>query len=106
MQLEPAIVAPGAAIEADHQRALTQQRGKIDQPALAIGHYEIGELVADGRNESIGAVGLNARDELVVGGLEIGEKLARFPEIELQPLIERSLDGIRLAKGFGQSLFE
>jgi len=50
---------------------------------VAVGHQELGKLVADSGNERIGAVGLNARDQLIVSALEIGKQLAGFPEIEL-----------------------
>jgi len=106
MQLEPAIVAPRPAVEADDERPSAQERRKIDEMSLAIGHQKIGQSFADGGDDNLGAVGLNARDEIVVGRLDIGKKSAGFSEIEFQPFVERSLKGIRLVEGFGESFFE
>jgi len=47
MKLEPAIVAPRPAIEADHKRAVIEQRGKPDELALAVGQAERGQSLAD-----------------------------------------------------------
>jgi hypothetical protein len=86
--------------------ASSQERGKLDQMPVAVRHQKIGQPLAEGRHETIGAVGLDARDETVVGRLEIGEKLAGFSEVEFQPCGERSLKGIRLVEGFGEGPFE
>src|SRR3990170_1816882 len=98
MQLEPAIVAPRPAVEADDERPSAQERDKIDDMPLAVGHQKIGQSFADGGNENIGAVGLNARGEIVVGRFEIGKKLAGFSEIEFQPLVERTSRASALSK--------
>jgi hypothetical protein len=47
MKLEPAIVAPRTAIEADHERAVIEQRGKLDELALAVGQAERGQILPD-----------------------------------------------------------
>src|SRR5680860_116161 len=106
MQLEPAIIAPRPAVEADDELPSSQERRKIDEMALAVGQQKIGQSFADGGNENIGAVGANARDEFVIGRLQIGQKLSGFSEVELQPFIERRIKGIRLVEGFGESFFE
>jgi hypothetical protein len=99
VQLEPAIVAPGPAIEADDDRALGNEGGTIDEIALAIGHGEIGQHLADGRHVLIGLFARNALHESIIGRLKLGQELARLAEIKFQALLERPLEGIRLFKG-------
>ena len=47
MKLEPAIVAPRPAVEADHERALIEQCGKLDELPLAVGQAELRQSLAD-----------------------------------------------------------
>jgi hypothetical protein len=57
--------------------------------ALGIGHQEVREPFADRRDENVGIAGPQARDEFVIGCLEIGQQLARLRQIELEPFVER-----------------
>jgi hypothetical protein len=75
-QLESTIVAPRPAIEADHERTFGDERGHLDQLAVAIGHEEIRHLLPDRWNHGVGAVSLDALDELVVSRFEVGKQLA------------------------------
>ena len=52
--------------------------------AVAVRHQKL----AYGGDENIGAVRLNAGDQLVVGCLQIGKQLARLAEVELQLPVE------------------
>ena len=52
--------------------------------AVAVRHEELGQRLAYGGDENIGAVRLDARDQLVVGRLQIGKQLAGLAEIELR----------------------
>ena len=74
--------------------------------AVAVRHEELGQRLAYGGDEDIGAVRLHAGDQLVVGRLQIGKQLAGLAKIELQLPVEGSIDGIRPGEGLGKSLFE
>jgi hypothetical protein len=67
--------------------------------AVAVRHEELGQGLAYGGDENIGAVRLDASDQLVVGRLQIGKQLAGLAEIELQPPVEGSIDGVRRREG-------
>ena len=87
MQLEPAIIAPGPAVEADNERTLREQRGKLNECPLAVGHAEVWQNLADLRDlVAILDVGCDAGDELVVCRLHLRQQLARLAKIELEPL--------------------
>lgn len=89
-QFEAAIVAPGAAVEADDERPLRQQRIEIDEVSLGVGQEEAGKLGADGGNAVRGCIGPDALDQPVIRAFEVRKQLARFVEIESQPLVERT----------------
>ena len=74
MKLEPAIVAPGTAVEADHERALIEQRGKLDELPFAVGQAEIWQRLPD-RGHLVARVDIvgDAGDEPIVGRLELGQ---------------------------------
>ena len=72
--------------------------------AVAVRHEELRQRLAYGGDEDIGAVRLDAGDQLVVGRLQIGKQLARLAKIELQLPVEGSIDGIRPGEGLGKSL--
>lgn len=74
--------------------------------AVAVRHEELGQRLAYGGDENIGAVRLDASDQLVVGRFQIGKQLAGLAEVELELPVEGSIDGIRPREGLGQSLFE
>src|SRR5262245_22500480 len=105
-QFEPAIVAPGAAVEADHEWSLRQERVEIDEVALGVGQEEAGTLAANGRNAVRSGIWPDALDQPVIGHFEVRKQLARCAEIEAQPLVEGTLECIRLAEGFGQGRFQ
>ena len=71
--------------------------------AVAVRHQKLGQPLAYGGDENIGAVRLNAGDQLVVGCLQIGKQLAGLAKIELQLPVEGSIDGIRPGEGLGKS---
>ena len=98
MQFQSAIIAPGPAVEADDERPLAQQRLQGDEAAVGIGHQEVRQHFANRRNKKVRLALFQARDEVVIGRFEIWKKLARLGEIELQPLVERSLKGIGLGE--------
>jgi hypothetical protein len=74
--------------------------------AVAVRHEELGQRLAYGGDENIGAVRLDASDQLVVGRFQIGKQLAGLAEVESELPVEGSIDGIRPREGLGQSLFE
>jgi hypothetical protein len=47
MKLEPAIVAPRPAIEADDKRPVIEQRGKLDELSFAVGQAELRQILPD-----------------------------------------------------------
>ena len=107
MQLEPAIIAPGPAVEADHERTLREQRGKLDELPLAVGHAEIGQSLANlGDLVAVPDIGGDAGDELVVGRLHLRQQLARLAKIELEPLVQRSLEMVGLGERLGERLVQ
>src|SRR5262245_25711490 len=104
-QFEPAIVAPRAAVEADDERSFGQ-RVEIDEASLGVGQVEAGKLGANGGNAVCGGTGPDALDQRVIGAFEVRKQLARFAQIESQPLVEGTLKRIRLAEGFSQGCFQ
>src|SRR5262245_27639221 len=105
MKLEPAIVAPWPAIEADHKGALVQQCGKVDKLAFTVGQAEIRQGLADSGHPVAGAdiVG-DPGNEPIIGRLELGKQLARLPEIELEPLGQRGFETVGLQKRLSERL--
>jgi hypothetical protein len=81
-QFEPAIVAPGPAIEADHERPLRQQRVESDEVAFGVGQAKAGELAANRGNAVRGGIGPDALDQPVIGAFEVRKQFARFAKIE------------------------
>jgi hypothetical protein len=74
--------------------------------SLGVGQEEAGKLGADGGNAVRGCIGPDALDQPVIRAFKVRKQLARFAEIESQPLVEGTLKRIRLAEGFGQGRFQ
>ncbi len=74
--------------------------------AVAVGHQEIRQPLADGRHLLVGAVLPDALHQLVVGRLEIRKQLARLAEIEFEARGKRCVKHIRLLKCLAQRLLE
>jgi hypothetical protein len=51
--------------------------------ALAVGHEEVGQPLADGGNQQVGVAGLQAFDQLVISGFKIGKNPARVGKVGL-----------------------
>jgi hypothetical protein len=56
-QFEPAIVAPGTAVEAEDKRSLRQQRIEIDEVSLGVGEEEAGSLAPTAGTRFAAALG-------------------------------------------------
>ena len=107
MKLEPAIVAPWPAVEADHERAVIEQRGKLDELPFAVGQAERRQNLSD-RWHLIAGLDIvgDAGNEPIVGRLELGKQLAQLAEIELEPLGQRGFETVGLRKRFRERLVD
>jgi hypothetical protein len=106
MQLKAAIVAPGPAIEADDKRPGCQQRRKVYDPAIAVRHAEIGHDLAECRYLATRGIGGKARNELIVGRLQLRQERARLAKVKFEPFGERGIEAVCLLKGLREGLVE
>ena len=107
MQLEPAIIAPWPAVETDHERTLREERGKLNELPLAVGHAEIWQSLANiGDLVAVQDIAGDAGDELVVSRLHLRQQLAQLAKIELEPLVQRGLEMVGLGERLGERLVE
>jgi hypothetical protein len=88
-------------------RGFVQQCGKLDRLALAVGHAEIGQDLAD-RWHLVGGADIvgDAGNELIVGRLKLGKQSARLTEIELEPLGQRGFEMVGHQKRLGERLVD
>jgi len=107
VELEPAIVAPWPAVEAEHERFLFQERREPNELSIAVGHAELRQSRTNLRHLiAVEDIRADAGDELIVGRLELRQKRARLTEIERKPLIQRSGKTVSLGKRLGKGLVD